>query len=44
MFGKGMDLRKWAGTVTDLIDVRKKVRMFYIKSKIFCIVVIFLFE
>jgi hypothetical protein len=27
-FGKGMDLRKWTSTVTDLIDVRKKVRIF----------------
>jgi hypothetical protein len=33
MFGKGMDLRKWTGTVINLIDVRKKkVRMFCIKK------------
>jgi hypothetical protein len=28
MFGKGLYLRKWAGTVADLIDVRKKIKIF----------------
>jgi hypothetical protein len=42
MFGKRMDLRKWIGIVTDLIDVRKK--KLYKKSEKFCFVVIFLFE
>jgi hypothetical protein len=33
-FGKRVCLRKWVGTVADLIDVRKrkKVRMFCIKK------------
>jgi hypothetical protein len=28
VFGNGLDWRKWTGIVIDLIDVRKKVRMF----------------
>jgi hypothetical protein len=32
VFGNGLDWRKWTGTVTDLIDVRKKVRMFGIEK------------
>ena len=45
VFGNGLNLRKWTGTVTYLIDVKKK-RIFYIKRKkeIFCFVMIFLFE
>jgi hypothetical protein len=45
VFGNGQDLRKWIGTVADLIDVRKKIRIFCKKkNEIFCFVVIFLFE
>jgi hypothetical protein len=32
VFDNGLDLRKWTGIIADLIDVRKKVRMFYIKK------------
>jgi hypothetical protein len=32
MFGNGLDLRKWIDIIVDLIDVRKKVKMFYIKK------------
>jgi hypothetical protein len=32
VFGNGLDWRKLTNTVADLIDVRKKVRMFYIKK------------
>jgi hypothetical protein len=32
VFGNGLDLRKWTGTVTNLIDAKKKVRMFCIKK------------
>jgi hypothetical protein len=32
VFGNGLDLRKLTDTVADLIDVRKKVRIFYIKK------------
>jgi hypothetical protein len=31
-FDNGLDLRKWTGTITYLIDVRKKVKMFCIKK------------
>jgi hypothetical protein len=30
--------------VTDLIDVKKKVKTFCIESEIFCFIVIYLFE
>jgi hypothetical protein len=32
MFSNGLNLRKWISTVTVLIDVRKKVRMFCVKK------------
>jgi hypothetical protein len=32
VFGKGLDWKKWIGTVADLIDRRKKVRMFCIEK------------
>ena len=32
VFGKGLDWKKSIGTVADLIDIRKKVRMFCIKK------------
>jgi hypothetical protein len=32
VFGNGLDWKKWTGTVADLINVRKKVRMFCIKK------------
>jgi hypothetical protein len=32
VFGNGLDWRKLIGTVIDLIDVRKKVRIFCIKK------------
>jgi hypothetical protein len=31
MFGKRLDWNKWIGIVADLIDMRKKVRMFCMK-------------
>jgi hypothetical protein len=31
MFGNGLDWRKWTGTITNLINVRKK------KVRIFCV-------
>ena len=35
VFGNGLDLRNWTGTVADLINMRKKVKMFCIKKWIF---------
>jgi hypothetical protein len=32
VFGNRLDWKKWASTVADLIDVRKKVRMFCIEK------------
>jgi hypothetical protein len=32
VFGNGLDLRKWTSTVANLIDAKKKVRMFCIKK------------
>jgi hypothetical protein len=32
VFGKGLDWKKWIGTVADLIDRRKKIRMFCIEK------------
>ena len=32
MFGNRLALRKWTDTLADLIDMRKKVRIFYIKK------------
>ena len=32
VFGKGLDWKKWTGIVADLIDIRKKVKMFYIEK------------
>ena len=32
VFGKGLDWKKWIGTVANLIDMRKKVRMFCIEK------------
>jgi hypothetical protein len=32
LFGKGLDSKKWIGIVADLIDIRKKVRIFCIKK------------
>jgi hypothetical protein len=32
VFGNGLDWKKWIDTVTDLIDMRKKVRMFCIEK------------
>jgi hypothetical protein len=32
MFGNGLYLKKWIGIVVNLIDVKKKVRIFCIKK------------
>jgi hypothetical protein len=32
VFGNGLDLRKWTGIIVNLINVRKKVRIFCIKK------------
>jgi hypothetical protein len=35
VFGNGLNLRKWIGIIINLIDIRKKVRIFCIKNEIF---------
>jgi hypothetical protein len=32
VFGKGLDWKKWIGIVADLIDRRKKIRIFCIEK------------
>jgi hypothetical protein len=35
VFGNGLNLRKWIGIIINLIDIRKKVRIFCIKNENF---------
>ena len=35
VFGNGLDLRKWTGTIADLINVRKKLEYFVYKNEFF---------
>ena len=32
MFGDGLNLKEWTGIIVDLIDAKKKIRIFYIKK------------